>query len=520
MRQAAQTRRERQRIVNRCYSPGCQATIADPGQDARYCPYCGAVQAYECVACPFRPGALIAVNEEMSCPRCPALYVACAACYHPILVTPDQPLRCPEGCQSGTMDTHTCTYTSAANLGRTRSVTLNPSPFAEQLSETVFAQLGEPVSAPVFRYGRMFVATARGTLRCLSLETGRDVTTWRQCRLFDPDPVTLGDLALHVSQRYVHFLDGPVIKAVSVIDGDPCFEVRTEGDGPQVAIHDDRMLVCSAGHGGVLRVNLYDTCALTRGKVGLLRALELPTGSREPLLSPSPAAFAERSFLMLDLVGNLVQLPVYGHEKPQPAHQNRRMPLPPVVLQSSVDEKKESHILWENQGYRYVSPPVVRGRHVYLVAHDPRRGAAVVALRAGDAAIVNRLPDLATAYIGPAVTSRHLFFFDGERDYHQVILRAVEGPSRPIFYGQVLSLQVAMYEYLALETGDPPGSWLVSLVGIPGRLVPRIVHSETSARPTLDEFGDRALAMGAAGNRLFICDTGTGEVRAYELPRP
>ncbi len=477
--------------VVQCYNPSCRAAIAPPDEMHRYCPRCGMAQVFECTACPSRPGALIRVADECECPRCGALYVLCEHCYHPVAITPDRPLECPDGCPPSFRAVSTGTHGPYGGIHRAGCV---PCEFqTATLEPPAIWRLGEPVGDPVCNFGRVFFATARGTIRAIREETGRDVEMWDQAPLFPGDPATIHLMTLQVSERYVYFAHGSRIVACSVVDGDPCFSLDVAAGDLCCGIANDRLLVCGRDDTGALLVEMHDTKALCRDQDSLLSQQALPAASGK---SPQPVAYPAAtpdSFLVRDLDGNIVE----------------------VFFAAG----KDSRVLWENVGYEYVSVPAVRGRYAYLLTYSSERGTAVFRVGLEDGRTTSgRVPGVRPAYIGARVGDRHLYFYDGDRDFYQLDLAALASPPATIFHGVDATGDMLMDTVVGLESTQGQGLWLLSLMGTQGDLTPRMVHSTTQSRPTLNAPGDGHLALAASNKRIFLSDTATGEVSVYAIP--
>lgn len=475
-----------------CYNPSCRADIEAPGDKHRYCPKCGAAQVFECPVCPSRPGALLRVAEDAECPRCGAIFTRCRRCYHPIPVTVDQPMVCPEGCRAGLKEARTGTHEPLADIQRTGAVACRAR--GEQLGEPDVWDMHEAIGKPAARYGRLFMATNRGTIRAIREDGGADVDIWSQTPVFHGGVPHIDGLPVCVSERYVYFVTAGVVAAVSVIDGDPCFEHPIEGAEPTCAIRDDRLLVCARTPDGSLCVRMHDTIALCAGRDSLLREDVLQAqdgGSRQPVSVP---AATENSFLVRDMAGSVVEVPLAADAAPR--------------------------TVWANPGYDYVSVPAIRDQFMYLLAQRGQHDTVVmrVSLTDGSTAM-GRLPGVRPAYIGPRVCGPHLYFFDAQRDFYQVDLSAMGAGPRTIFLGVDMTGDVVMEEFVALQAGENGGTWLVSLAGMATKLIPRMVHNQTQARPSLQAPGDGHLALAASDRRIFLADRATGEILAYDIPR-
>lgn len=476
--------------MERCHNPHCRATIEPPSATYRYCPRCGCAQVFECQACPSRPGALMRAADECACPRCGALYVQCARCRHPVLVTADQPLSCPEGCAGPVRHIRDGSRGPLANMRRTGRVHLAGE--GAQPCEPVVWRLGEAVGRPVCAFGRVYFPTARGAVRCVREDIGCDLDLWTQHPLLIPGAHEYADI--QVSERYLYAVVGERLAACFIGDGDPCFEVPLEGRDHKAGIVDDRLLICSAGPSGELLLRLYDTCALCRGEAGLLRALEVPAHSgRRPQPVGWPAA-TDDAFLLRENMGSLVRLSMSGREEPV--------------------------TLWSNDIYQYVSAPAVTGQYAVLLAFSQDRGTALirVSLRDGSVAL-GRMPGTRPSLIGPRVGRSLAFFYDDVRDFHQFDLIRPSSPAVPVFHGVDASGDMAMDTLLLLERDDDPGVWLASLLGAPGDLAPRMVHSATRARPSLAAPGSGRAFLAASDRLLLLGDMITGEVFAYTVPK-
>ena len=475
-----------------CYNPSCGAEISPPSGRARYCPRCGAPQVFECEACPSRPGGLIRVAKDSDCPRCGAVYVVCAKCYHPVLATPDRPMACPEGCAAGFREARTGACEPLANLQRTGCVPCEPS-VAELTAPKVW-QMRDAITTPVCRFGRIYFGTARGTIRAISEDTGEDLETWQQTALFNPDAVALHDVSLQVSRRYVYFAQARGIKACSVVDGAPCFELEVETAHSECAILNDRLLLCSVVE-DVLKLELHDTVALCEGRGSLLLEQQAQCRARDLRQPVTLPAASDQSFLVRDLDGNILEIPATGEE--------------------------ELRTLWKNEEFEYVSPPAVRGRHAYLLVHDIDFGGRTTVVRLGlddRSKTETRLPGIRPAYIGLRVCAENVYLFGGDRDFYELNRRALSAPPRPIFYGAELTGDTVMDTFLALEGREVGGVWLLSLSGTPGNLLPRMVHSETQVRPTLAKPEDGPVALAASDTHIFVTAPGTGEMLVYDIP--
>ena len=477
----------------RCYNPSCGARIEPPSGRRRYCPQCGAQQVYECVACRSRPGGLIRVDLDSDCPRCGAVYARCAACYHPLLLTLDRPTTCPEGCEAGLTEARTGAHDYLANVQRTGAVMCRP---VEQApSEPVLWEAAEPVSPPVCRFGRVFFATRRGTVRALSEDTGRDLETWLQSPLFSPDRLPLHAAQLQVSHRHVYLCADGGVQAVSVVDGRPAFRVAVDWADARAAILGDHLLVCGTPERDVLCLRMYDTVALGRGEAGLLWERALPPaaqGLRQPVVGPAGAG---KFFLLRDLSGNIFRIPASAEE--------------------------ESSTLWANEGYRYVSTPAVRGNQGYSLAHDPMRGTALIRLGAADGAVTAvRLRGLTPEYTGVRVGAGSLYLLSGGRDFLELSAARLNAPPTTVFLGFDMTGDMVMETLLVLESRDEAGVWLVSLAGTPGDLRPSMVHSRTMRRPDLQRPGYGRVALTASDRHIIVTGLDTGEMLAHVVPPP
>ena len=478
-----------------CCNPVCGAEIEVPGPERRYCPQCGAAQVYECEACLAPPRGLLVVTRDCACPRCGTLFVECAECRHPVAVTPGHALSCPEGCQGELKAARGGTHEPLVHVQRTGAVSVR----ADGLPGGTAGQwkLGEQVSRLACRFGRVFVATGRGTIRAVNEETGEDVEAWQQRRIVAADPVTLGALGLRVSQRHVYFVQDGKLTACFVGDGTPLVSLATALREPEAVFSPgptERLLVCGLADATTLSVELRDPLDLPGGEPRVLRSWQLPAmqaGQPQPV---PVASWAGDAFLIGDLEGN--------------------------VLRISADPNEDSRTLWANSGYEYVSAPAVTGRWAYLLVHSRARGGAVVRLGLRDGSVVvRRLQGITPAYIGLRVTSQALYLFDGERDFYEVDLTAPGAAPRPVFCGVEMMGDMALTSLVALERPGERGAWLVYLVGSPGQMTPRTVHTATAARPDLpppEGCSDASIAV--SDRRIFVADPRTGEVLGYGIP--
>lgn len=477
----------------RCYNPTCRAEIEPPSGRRRYCPRCGAQQVYECIACRARPGGLIRVDIDADCPRCGAVYARCAACFHPVLLTLGQPLTCPEGCEAGLAEARTGAHDYLANVQRTGAVMCRPADDAP--AEPVVWEADEAVSPPVCRFGRVFFATRRGTVRALDEDTGRDLETWTQSPLFSPDRVPLHTAQLQVSCRHVYLCADGGVHAVSVVDGRRAFSLPVEWGDARAAVLGDHLVVCGTQGRDVLCMAMYDTVALCRGEAGLLWERALPPAAaqaRQPVVAPGGMNDA---FFLRDMSGNILRIPLDGEE--------------------------ESATLWTNEGFGYVSAPAMRGERGYSLAHDSARGAALISFHATEGAVTAvRLRDLAPAYIGVRVSAGCVYLLSDGRDFCELSAAHLNAPPARVFLGFDMTGDMVMETLIILESRDEAGAWLVSLAGTPGDLRPMMVHTRTQERPDLQRPGRGRVALTASDRHIIVTGLDTGRMLAHVVPRP
>lgn len=470
-----------------CHNPACRARLEPPDPEHRYCPVCGEMQLLECELCPTRPGQLLRVAEDSACPRCGAVYVLCSECRRPVPVTSGEALTCPEGCKAPFRAARRGSCAPLGTAERTRAIEVSPTRSTEKL-KTLW-HLGEPVSPPVCHYGRVYFGTSRGTVRCIEEDSGEEVAGWKQTVVLAEDALRLREATLDASGRYLLVGQGDRLSALSLSDGEPCFELQTV-DGATWAASGDRLLVCETVEQSA-RLRLFDMLALNRGSEGLLQEHTLPGRSEgRPCSWPAPA---QDSFLVVNPAGDLLEV--------------------------CLETNKEPGTLWANSGNTYVSAPAVVGEQAYLLAHDPARGGWIVRLGLGGGAVgQTRLSGITPAYVGLGAAGRHIYVFDGRRDFWELDLRAPTAAPRAIFHGVELTGDQALESFLVLTDPRSGGDWLVSVAGSSGRLLARMVHTTTQERPSIGPELPADLALAASDRRLFITDLATGEVFVHPIP--